>query len=164
MTLHTGPGCSIRPSASSLASGSRLLSTSCPSTPDSNAGCAFLDRSPLSFGASFNKANGGVFAHLWNESGISIWHWPRASIPNDITAKKPNPSQWGRPVADFPSTDCNIASHFVDHSLIIDTSICGQWAGPTFSDFGCDGTCAEFVANPKNFESEPFWMESITAH
>ena len=113
MTLHTGPGCSIPPSASSLASG-RLQSTYCVTTPDSNAGCAFIDNSPLSFGVNFNKAKGGVFAHLWNENGISIWHWPRASIPNDITTKKPNPSQWGLPVADFPSTECDIASHFIN--------------------------------------------------
>jgi hypothetical protein len=154
MTLHSGAGCSLPSNAGSLATGT-LLGTSCPTTQDSNSGCAYLDTSSSSYGVNFQKAGGGVFAHTWNADGISIWHFPRSSIPSDITAKKPNPSQWGRPVAFYPSTNCDMASHFFDHVLTIDTTICGDWAGSAFSGSGCPGTCDEFVADPTNFKSEP---------
>ena len=154
MTLHTGPGCTLSSNASKSATG-RLISPLCPTTRTSNAGCAFSDPSSSSFGAGFNNAGGGVFAHLWNSAEISIWRFPRGSIPSDITSKNPNPSNWGPPVAFFPSSDlCDISSHFFDHSLVIDTTLCGDWAGAAFSGSGCSGTCQEAVANPANFKSE----------
>lgn len=46
---------------------------------------------------------------------------------------------------------CDIASHFQDHVLTIDTTICGDWAGSAYESSGCPGTCADAVADPKNF-------------
>ena len=135
-----------------------MLGTSCTSTQDSNSGCAFSDGS---FGADFNNAGGGVLAHRWDQTGILIWQFSRASIPKDITAKNPDPSQWGPPSASFPSTNCDIGSHFFQHSLVLDTTLCGDWAGSAYSGSGCPGSCAEAVADPTNFASESSWMDSI---
>lgn len=163
MTLHTGPGCSMPQVSSSMFKG-RQLSTSCPTTQDSNSGCAFSDPNSNSFGTGFNAVNGGVFAHLWNDDGISIWHWPRSSIPNDIAAKNPNPSSWGLPDGLFPSTNCDMASHFISHSLVIDTTLCGDWAGSVYGASGCPGTCADAVANPANFKGKPSRMDNFNAY
>jgi len=161
ITLHTGPNCAIP--GNSAGSG-KLLSTNCVSNPSSNGGCSFLDTSTTSFGAGFQNAKGGVFAHLWNSKGISIWHFPRASIPKDITVRNPNPSQWGPPVATFPSTNCDIGSHFFEHALTLDTTICGDWAGPAYPGTGCPGTCAEAVANPANFKTAKWEINYISVY
>jgi hypothetical protein len=148
--------------AQSLGTGT-LISTSCTSTSNSNGGCAFTDSSTASFGKGFNDLQGGVFATRWDKRGISTWRFDRSSIPRDITAKKPNPSGWGTPVAAFPSTDCDMGSHFFDQSLVIDTTLCGDWAGTAsvYGASGCPGTCAEAVADPTNFKSETSWMDDI---
>lgn len=163
MTLHSGPDCSMPQDANTSGRG-RTLSTSCPTTSTSNSGCAVLDSSTQSFGEGFNSVGGGVFAHRWDQTGIFIWEFPRSSIPPDITAKNPDPSLWGPPVASFPSTNCDINSHFFQHSLVIDTTICGDWAGAAYSGSGCPGTCAEAVADPTNFKSELSWMNNIIDH
>ena len=84
--------------------------------------------------------------------GISVWFWPRGSIPDDISNGNPDPTTWGAPNALFPNNDsCNTAAHFYDHSIVIDTTLCGDWAGAAFSGDGCPGTCSDFVADPANF-------------
>lgn len=153
MTLHSSSNCAMPVAAQSLSSG-KMHTVDCASSQSNNGGCSFIDSNPDSFGHGFNEVGGGVFATLWNETMISIWHFPRSSIPQDITSKKPKPSQWGVPVAAFPSTNCNFASHFVEHSVVIDTTLCGDWAGQAYGSSGCPGTCPEAVANPDNFQSE----------
>lgn len=133
----------------------------CASSP-TNHGCSYPDNNPESYGAGFNNGRGGVYAHLWTNNGITIWHFFRDSIPSDITAKQPNPSTWGPPAAFFPSTDCNIPSHFYQHSLVLDITICGDLGDATYASTGCPGTCAEAVSNLANFRSEPsFWIDGI---
>jgi hypothetical protein len=151
-TLHSGPGCSL-PTASNRSVTGKLTSTTCTSTAVSDRGCGYSDNDPRSFGQNFNNGEGGVFAHRLNDDGIVVWRFFRNSIPKDITAKKPNPSQWGPPVAFFPSTFCNISSHFFDHFLTLDITLCGDFAGPTYSTSGCLGTCEQAVANAANFKS-----------
>ena len=131
---------------------------SCESTWNSNSGCSVTDPSFQSYGEGFNAAGGGVFAHTWTNNGIHIWHFPRNNIPQDITAKNPDPTQWGTPAATFPSTHCDIPSHFRDHSIVLDTTLCGQYAGNVYPSSGCPGTCSSAVADPTNFKSEPSWI------
>ena len=80
-----------------------------------------------------------------------MWHFARTEIPADITAKKPNPSSWGNPVAFWSSSSCDMASHFFEHTLVLDTTICGDFAGATYASAGCPGTCAQAVSNPSTF-------------
>jgi hypothetical protein len=60
---------------------------------------------------------------LVGPTGIKIWHFPRTSIPGDITAKTPNPANWGKPVAFWSSSTCDIASHFQDQVITVGSSI-----------------------------------------
>jgi hypothetical protein len=48
-----------------------------------------------------------------------------------------------------------MASHFFVHSLVIDTTLCGDWAGNSnvYASSGCPGTCAQAVSKASNFQS-----------
>lgn len=153
-TLHASADCSL-PQAPDQSILSNLIGTTCTSSDGANSGCAFLDTNPQSYGHNFNIAAGGVFAHLWDDSGITMWRFFRNAIPADITAKNPDPSTWGTPAAIFPSNSCDMKSHFFEHSLVLDISICGDFGNPTYPTSGCPGTCAQAVANSTNFECEP---------
>ena len=37
-------------------------------------------------------------------------------------------------------------------SVVINTSICGDWAGPVYNNGGFPGTCADAVANATNYD------------
>ena len=158
MTLHTGPQCFLDRNPTSGSSSTpaflgNVLHTPCASSPSDNTGCAFGDSDPTSYGKGFNDAGGGVYAHLWNKDGIKIWHFKRSSIPQDITSGNPDPSTWPTPVAFWADAGCDMASHFIDHSLVIDTTLCGDWAGDinVYGNSGCQGTCAEAVSKKSNF-------------
>jgi len=47
-----------------------------------------------------------------------------------------------------------MASHFFEHVLVLDTTLCGDFAGPTFASSGCAGTCEQAMANNTNFQCE----------
>jgi hypothetical protein len=151
MTLHTGAGCTMSPmSEFPPPQGAPQSETSCASTSTSNTGCAYIDNDPQSYGAGLNKAGGAVFVMLWDANGIAIWRFPRNNIPQDITSKSPDPSSWGAPVASWGSPTCP-SSHFFKHSIVFDTTLCGDWAKPAYNG---PGTCESAVADPKNFISK----------
>jgi len=153
-TLHTSEGCKIGAEFNEKSVLSTIVNDECTSSGTDNRGCGFSDTDTQTYGKEFNLLAGGVFAHLWDSTGIRVWRFLRPSIPTDISAKKPDPSTWGAPAAFFPSTNCDIASHFFEHSLILDTSICGDLGNPTYAGSGCPGTCAQAVANNTNFKCE----------
>ncbi|KAJ7805985.1 glycoside hydrolase family 16 protein [Mycena olivaceomarginata] len=149
MTLHTSGGCSLDTAVTSQFTGTPTTHRSCASSGDDNDGCGITDFAADVYGHSFNLIDGGVYAHLVGPTGIKIWHFPRTSIPGDITAKTPNPANWGKPVAFWSSSTCDIASHFQDQVITFDTTLCGDWAGNVFP--GGMSACVEAVANPINF-------------
>jgi hypothetical protein len=162
-TLHTGTNgvCTSNPNVGPLyksANGTatqsftgNLVSTQCLSSGSNNNGCAFTDGEG-SAGHPFNVAAGGVFATLWDDTQISIWRFERNQIPQDIQNGNPNPDSWGTPVALWSNDSCNIAASFQDLSLVINISICGDWAGADFNNGNNGGTCADAVANSTNYD------------
>lgn len=158
MTLHTGPGCEI--SQQQLGAG-KVLHESCDAFYNSNVGCGIQDPSTRSYGQGFNSAGGGVWATVWNEDGISIYFFTRGNIPADITSQSPNPQRWGKPRAFFSNDDCTIKNFFGDQTIVINTTLCGDWAGSTYPHVGCPGTCSQRVTNPQNFNSA-FWKINVS--
>ncbi|KAF5338394.1 hypothetical protein D9611_012481 [Ephemerocybe angulata] len=149
-TLHTSDGCTL--SQNNVRVKGVVGNANCASSGNDNTGCAFRETDNRSYGKAFNMNSGGVYAHLWNSKGIKFWFFPRGEIPADISSKQPNPDSWGTPSAFFSSNTCDMPSHFYEHSLVIDTTLCGDWAGSTFSGDGCPGTCAQAVANTTIFQ------------
>ena len=163
MTLHSGTSnaCTLTQAANSTLDTftGDVLGTDCYSTATADAGCGISDTNPTSFGYGFNNAEGGVYALLWDPTaGMSIYHFARADIPADITNQTPMPANWGTPAGMWSSQTCDIAANFYQHSLIIDTTICGGWAEGAYGSSGCPGTCSDMVANATNFVGELVYL------
>ncbi|KAF8141503.1 glycoside hydrolase family 16 protein [Boletus edulis] len=168
MTLHSGTSnaCALTPQVNNTMFTGTALGTNCYSTATANAGCGISDPNPTSFGYGFNDADGGVFALLWDsENGMSIWHFARADIPEDITNRTPTPADWSTPAGSWSAQTCDIAANFYQHSLVIDTTVCGGWAGGSaYSKSGCPGTCSEIVANATNFADAKWVINSVAVY
>ncbi|KAH7929380.1 hypothetical protein BV22DRAFT_1102515 [Leucogyrophana mollusca] len=170
-TIHTNPGCSIPSSNSTLLdiTGTVVGGTDCSAAQTGNQGCGVRSNAGNSFGTGFNSNGGGVYAMLWDNSGISVYFFPRNAVPADITDGAPQPSNWSAPMASWPSTDCNPFQFFYTHSAIFDTTLCGDWAGSAWSSTGVPGqevscaqqtgfsTCEAFVQQSGASFSEAYW-------
>ena len=88
---------------------------------------------------------------------ITIWFFPRNSIPQNILNGTPDPSTWTTPQGIFKGgVNCDIDSHFADMSLIFDNTFCGSYGDVLWgSDKTCSrlsSTCESYVAgNPNVF-------------
>ncbi|TKA39470.1 hypothetical protein B0A49_13310, partial [Cryomyces minteri] len=101
----------------------------------------------------------------WTGTFISVYFFPRGSIPADITNGNPVPSGWGRPVAQFQG-NCDIARKFVNQQIVFDTTFCGSWAGTVWAnDATCApkaSTCAAYVQNnPADFTNAYWAINSL---
>lgn len=157
ITMHTNGGCSL---ATGQAITGTVIGTTCDSTVTNN-GCATTD--PNGWGTAFNAAGGGVFVEVWDpDHGIQVFHFPQNSVPADITSKCPDPTSWGNPVSFIPNGDsCNIAEHFQNHQIIINITLCGDWAGASYSG---PGTCQSAVMDPTNYKDAYWEIGSIEVY
>lgn len=60
-----------------------------------------------------------MYALLWKTNTIQVWHFPRGSIPEDISIQEPDPSGWGTAQALFGLSSCNVSDHFADMSIVL---------------------------------------------
>lgn len=133
MTLHTSSDCSMSVKREQTG---KTNNKNCDSSKDDNSGCGVVGDDD-SYGEAFNKNEGGVMALEWREAGLRMWQFARHAIPKDITNKSPTPDSWGTALADFPSTDCNIGSHFKNQSIVTNIDLCGDLVYAVYDDSGC---------------------------
>ncbi|KAG1725581.1 glycoside hydrolase family 16 protein [Suillus paluster] len=187
-TLHTSPNCTMPASITQL--GTPVL-TDCDTAANGNAGCGVqLTEDYNSFGPGFNSIDGGwctTTNHVFNTVAayrfsrryamertndyIKVWFWERHDIfaPFDATtgAWIIDTSLWGTPAANFPNTDCDLASHFDANNIIINLTFCGDWAGNSavYSASGCPSDCVSYVDNnPTAFTNAYFEFSSINVY
>ncbi|QRW19217.1 WSC domain protein [Rhizoctonia solani] len=164
-TLHTGPNSTCTLDSNPIAkykSTSNMMGKTCASKEGDNAGCGFSDPEEASYGKAFNNAGGAVIAMEWTKTGIRI----RDSIPADLQgdATNPNPDSWGAPVASWTDATCNIANEVKKHNIVINTTLCGGWAGDAYGSSGCPGTCTDQIMEPSNY-NEAYWeIKSVTVY
>ena len=81
MTLHTNPGCTLDTSRSNPDKGlpvsdntftGTVKTSDCNALANSNTGCSIQDTDGRSFGAGLNGQQGGVYATLWDNTGVRI--------------------------------------------------------------------------------------------
>ena len=165
MTLHTGPGCTIgggnSGNSNSASFSGSLVSTNCVSGSGDNQGCQIATENTATYGTQFNQNGGGVYATEWTDQAISIYWFPRGSIPSDVTGDSPNPSGWGTPLAVF-SGGCDMGTAFTNQQIVFDTTFCGDWAGQVWSGSTCaqstgSQTCEDFVANNPEAFDDAYW-------
>ncbi|WVW82207.1 hypothetical protein I302_104213 [Kwoniella bestiolae CBS 10118] len=183
VSLHTGNGCTMPNNMNDNQVGQLTTggydSYNCASYATSNQGCGVRDEvTQNAYGESFNAIGGGVYATRWSKAGITVWFFPRTNIPSDITNDSPEPSGWGKPMAHFPSDNCNPYQFFYDHFNIFDTTLCGDWAGAdgVWNYAGYAGqsqscasktgyaTCADYVLNQGSAFAEAFWEVSYVKY
>ncbi|KAJ9602158.1 hypothetical protein H2200_013278 [Cladophialophora chaetospira] len=161
MTLHTNAGCSI--TSTGAFSGS-LSTANCDvnaANQPANAGCSIASQDNSNYGNGFNANGGGVYATEWTSEAISIWFFPRGSIPSDISSGNPDPSNWGLPQGQFTG-GCDIDEHVKDQQLVFDVTFCGDWAGAVWStDATCSpkaSTCQSYVQNNPSAFQDTYWL------
>ncbi|KAL7629450.1 hypothetical protein AAE478_000970 [Parahypoxylon ruwenzoriense] len=156
-TLHSSAGCTFSQG-------------DCNAPGTGNLGCGTPSDDTRTLADGFNEMGGGVFALEWTSSAINIFFFPRTEqIPEDITAGTPDPSTWGQPSTSFSGPGCDISSHFKNHQIVFDTTLCGDWAGKVFSsDPVCSSkasTCQEYVAsNPSAFRDSYWLINSVKVY
>lgn len=161
VTLHTTNGCNM--GGVKRKQTGNTVNSNCYNGTDDNAGCGVTGSDSTS-GADFNSGGGGIMAVEWRDAGIRAWLFQRHLIPYDLISDNmtnPNPNNWGEAFADFPSTDCDISSHFKNNSIIANIDFCGQLAGlPRLfnTQSNCPGTCVEYVSNqPSSAYEDAYW-------
>lgn len=124
MSLHTSQGCTLTSSSSSNPYTGNLAASNCYAY-SSTYGCSIDDSNNKgpSYGSAFKANGGGVWATRFVKDGISIWWWPRGSVPSDITAGKPMPLTWGTPSFNVASSSCNVANYFKNMQFVINIAL-----------------------------------------
>lgn len=128
---------------------------------DGNEGCGI--KAPAnSFGSGFNNKYGkdGVAYVMYWEKDKFIKTWfivgPNYNRVSGPFGSDPNPDSWGKPYAyfDISNTDCPIQ----DQQLIINITLCGEWAGKTFRvDCPSIGQqCIDYIYNKDNIK-DAYW-------
>jgi len=149
--------------------GTVVTGADCAAASTGNQGCGVRASQANSFGSGFNDRGGGIYVMKWDTSGISIFFFPRGAEPPDITAGVPQPSNWGSPLGNWPASACDPFRFFKAHSIIFDTTLCGDWAGSAWSASGVPGqeescaqrtgfsSCEAFVRASGSSFTEAYW-------
>ncbi|KAF7422337.1 hypothetical protein PC9H_010493 [Pleurotus ostreatus] len=163
MGLHTLQGCTQQnPTQSSTL----INSTDCNHDVNNNQGCIVTTPSTASYGQAFSAAGGGVWVTEYAETGISVWFFERSSVPSSIsgTMSSIDTSTLGTPVANWPSGGCNMDQFFEAQHLILDITLCGDFAGaPAVFSQTCSGVCYNdyVIGSPSNYDNAYFDINFI---
>ncbi|KAK3308164.1 glycoside hydrolase family 16 protein [Chaetomium strumarium] len=166
VALHTTAGCDmsdIRRSMTGTAG-----QGDCHNATNSNTGCIVLATSPATYGPAFNAAGGGIVALEWRNEGIRVWVFSRngagaqglTALPaaGETMLQGPDTQTWGPPLADFPATNCDMARHFRNQSIIVNIDLCGYLTEARWADSGCSKQkCTDFVANNPSAFTDAYW-------
>ncbi|KAJ3823161.1 glycoside hydrolase family 16 protein [Lentinula raphanica] len=171
MALHTTSGCFHNDTPPNQL-GATLV-TDCSTA----AGCTVGELQPNSYGSGFAAMGGGVFAAQFDVAGIFIWFWSRPNVPSSITQSNSSSSidisQWGPPSASYlAANQCDITEYFTPQQLIIDITLCGNWAGlpevyfPACGDKGPTGICYNdnVIGDGSNYDDAYFEIPYIRAY
>ncbi|KAF8655008.1 hypothetical protein AX16_003312 [Volvariella volvacea WC 439] len=168
VALHTGPGCKMPASRSMTGWPSSL---DCNAFVNYNSGCGVKLNPPVSYGPAFNNNGGGWYVMERTDSFIRVWFWTRndGSVPPAVRNGEAivSTDSFRVPDAYFPSTHCNIASHFHENNIIINLTFCGDWAGNAhvYAQSGCPSTCVNYVNNnPGAFQNAYFDFASVRVY
>lgn len=176
-TLHTTPGCTMPVSGTgqtgSVQSRLSLLawwlrhprttaSTNCDTSVNGNAGCGVHAPTSNSYGPAFNAAGGGFYALERTPAFVKVWFWSRndPTVPAGVKTGSATviTDNWGTPYAIFPSSStCNLASHLGSNNIIINLTLCGDWAGAVFASDGCGSDCVSFVNQKPAAFANAYW-------
>ena len=175
-TLHTTDGCSMASVDAAATMTGRYGERDC-NAGDKATGMPYIGCSTTgahgSFGPALNAGGGGVFALRWTAEAIDVWFWPRVAIPPDVTtgsgaSAQPDPSSWGLPMSHFELGAACDPAHFAPQRMVLNTTLCGDWAGAVF--VGPNGqtgyaACRDYVLNNPTAFARAYWdIASLRAY
>ncbi len=106
-------------------------------------------------GYGFNKT-GGVYICEWILDGIiKIWFFPRQYVDKYIPKNSTSIDTRMFPKPYVMFNPC--PGSFKNLKIIVNTTLCGDWAGPWFDKGGAAG-CNAFVADKANLFKEAYWL------
>jgi len=171
-SLHTQQGCVIPGDLGSMTNRNDT-GFSGQSDCDHQPGCSVQFSANNSFGPDFNRNGGGYFAMVRDTiaggDGISVYFWSATTSDDSLPTALQYPalpylqtdtnvtsiayttqsSLWSRPAAHFPNSNstCAMQNYFEPHQIILDTTLCGSWAGETFGQISsCPNvSCEDYV-------------------
>jgi hypothetical protein len=118
-----------------------------------NLGCGVTSQSPTTFGYGFNRAGGGVYAtELLPSGAVTIWFFPKGAAPADIADNTPEPSTWPAKYIATAFKPC--PGSFAKMQVILNTTLCGGWAGRVYKPKGEDQCKLDLVTADI---SKAFW-------
>ncbi|KAJ8520274.1 hypothetical protein ONZ45_g2850 [Pleurotus djamor] len=166
ITLHTSAGCTMPASRPMTGTAGQ---NDCNVAVNGNTGCGVRQNDANSYGPGFNNNGGGWYVVERTNSFIRVWFWARnsGSVPSSVRNgdASVNTDTFGTPTAFFPNTQCDIASHFNQHNIIINLTFCGDWAGSVYGQSGCPSSCNDFVNNnPGSFANAYFDIASLRVY
>jgi hypothetical protein len=116
-------------------------------------GCGVTSQSPTTFGYGFNRAGGGVYAtELLPSGAVTIWFFPKGTAPADIADNTPEPSTWPAKYIATAFKPC--PGSFAKMQVILNTTLCGGWAGGVYKPKGEDQCKLDLVTADI---SKAFW-------
>ncbi|KIM25375.1 glycoside hydrolase family 16 protein [Serendipita vermifera MAFF 305830] len=167
MALHTVSGCT---QAEGITQTGTTNVRSCDGNSSSGAGCTVVDPSTNSYGAPFAAAGGGMWVTEFATTGVNIWFFSRANIPSSLSGSPSSVdvSTLGTPTGSWPASSCNPAQFFKEQELVIDITLCGDWAGvKSILEATCPAltgtnTCyTTYVLDPANYATAYFELASV---
>ncbi|KAJ3276890.1 hypothetical protein HDV01_002945 [Terramyces sp. JEL0728] len=157
VTLHSNPGCFVQ------------INNKLVDCNRQQQGCGEGMNNPNTFGDSFNKIQGGIYAMEWvpnNGGGVKVWFFPRNNIPADVTSNNPDPRTWptNGSFTQFQFGQHCDSSYFSGHQMILNLNFCGGWAMQNFQ-MDCPwiaSSCTDYIGkNQSAFNSAYFLINSI---
>jgi hypothetical protein len=110
-----------------------------PENPD--LGCGPTHKNAQKDGRTWTK-NPGVMVTEWTPEFVKVFYIPEKEIPADLSSNQPKPDTWDRWVVSYypfaeserlaPGSCPNPANVLGSQKLIINTELCGDWAGYTW--------------------------------
>ncbi|OAA66750.1 beta-glucanase [Niveomyces insectorum RCEF 264] len=165
ITLHTAPGCVMSNTGSTAGTvyTAGTASFDC-GAGNGNTGCSLATADAQGYGDAFNANGGGVYAMELASSAISVWFFPRGSaMAAQLSAgggAPPDTATFGTPTARF--SGCDVDAYFAAQQIVLDTTLCGDWAGNVWSqDATCaarGSSCAAYVAQNPDAFVDAYWL------
>ncbi|KAL2064217.1 hypothetical protein VTL71DRAFT_4711 [Oculimacula yallundae] len=164
ISLHTSNNCTFKSPADKQTGVPNENNFDC--NLSNGAGCS-VHAPEGTYGSSFNKQGGGVYALHWTSRFIKVYFFSRNSIPADIVAGKPNPVKWPLPNANFDNRygKCDVDKSFQEMTVFFDSTFCGAAAGgrawTEWTDCSVKtgvNTCEEYVANNPHAYDDAYWL------
>jgi hypothetical protein len=165
MALHTIAGCT---QATGVTQTGTTGNVNCDNNSSAGAGCTVIDANANSYGAPFAAAGGGVWILEFATTGVNMWFFSRANIPSSLSTNSIDTSTFGTPSGSWPASSCNPSQFFDEQEIVIDITLCGDWAGvSTILEATCPAlqgtnTCyTTYVLNPANYDNAYFEIASV---